>query len=774
MADYRHFIRKESDIPPLVDVVGVLSAFNLGADRYVLQMNPSGFAVGQEIMLSGFVANPLLNGVQKIIIVQIVQGRIFIELETPTVPPPDETGFAQRIDETTYREIFPLDIYRASILTEKAPNLEFGYRKKLSKRMLLTNIAVEGINDYSYFRDIETAGGCEDIEYIMKRFCSGAYETVLTGRFSIKDGEFVKDRCNFWVQPNYDDLYECLDSDIEFNILDTTPVVTTFYEGAGGPDYLFEFTRKFEDVLTFLVNNTCDKITQIVSDFFQINPLNVSDINYVTGEVNPYTEMTVSAKSDIKSPIPSNNATEAKITFKKFFEQLQFAFNVHYVIEGNVLRIEHESYFTKTLGLDLTHIKYDKYLVGTNKYTYDKDNMPLYEEWTMPDSGSIFRINYSEACSNSKEKKYVLDQLYTDLNKLINAPEQIKSLEGIVLFATRFNSGTSQYDILGTQNDELRLSTLVYKFFRHGRPQDNGTSDNYGEFVTITTKPNKIQPEINVPLCCSDTFNPNQYVKTSLGNGTVQSASLEKHSKLLSLNLKYGDINLTPIEPDDITGLQLWLKADVGITESGGAISLWEDQSGNNRDADQPNVTLRPNYVTGALNGLPVVRYDGTGETLQTIGFQIFPSKRGSIFIVNKGIYGMTNGYMFRGTDFDISWGNTGITNKYKNIARNTFYPSQGELDLMNNYYGWNGYLIFELIRTTNTNFNIYVSGRFMGALSLMDWTTINEEYNIGGGDLTGDIAEVIVYDKALSDVERFQVERHLSDKWALTMFHAL
>ena len=40
-----------------------------------------------------------------------------------------------------------------------------------------------------------------------------------------------------------------------------------------------------------------------------------------------------------------------------------------------------------------------------------------------------------------------------------------------------------------------------------------------------------------------------------------------------------------PAAAQNLPGLQLWLKADAGITTNLDGVSLWEDQSGNNRHA---------------------------------------------------------------------------------------------------------------------------------------------------------------------------------------------
>src|SRR5690606_35019884 len=58
-------------------------------------------------------------------------------------------------------------------------------------------------------------------------------------------------------------------------------------------------------------------------------------------------------------------------------------------------------------------------------------------------------------------------------------------------------------------------------------------------------------------------------------------------------------------------GLQVWLRADVGITLAGSnKVSQWNDQSGNGNHAVQGSSSRRPVFVSGTLNGKPVVQFE--------------------------------------------------------------------------------------------------------------------------------------------------------------------
>ena len=85
-------------------------------------------------------------------------------------------------------------------------------------------------------------------------------------------------------------------------------------------------------------------------------------------------------------------------------------------------------------------------------------------------------------------------------------------------------------------------------------------------------------------------------------------------------------------KPTDVTGLQLWLSSDTGITLNGGDVQQWADRSGNGKDATQPTVSDQPLFVPGVniLNGFPTVRFNGTSDRmLINSGLNI-----GSVFIV--------------------------------------------------------------------------------------------------------------------------------------------
>ncbi len=61
--------------------------------------------------------------------------------------------------------------------------------------------------------------------------------------------------------------------------------------------------------------------------------------------------------------------------------------------------------------------------------------------------------------------------------------------------------------------------------------------------------------------------------------------------------------------PSELSGLQGWYRADAGVTTVSGAVSQWNDQSGNAHHWSQATSANRPGYATNQINGLPAITF---------------------------------------------------------------------------------------------------------------------------------------------------------------------
>jgi hypothetical protein len=98
--------------------------------------------------------------------------------------------------------------------------------------------------------------------------------------------------------------------------------------------------------------------------------------------------------------------------------------------------------------------------------------------------------------------------------------------------------------------------------------------------------------------------------------------------------------------PLDIAGCQFWYDASqiVGLSDSD-PVATWLDLSGNVRHLLQVTGGKQPLYRTGIVNGLPIIRFDGSNDNLAATGFTLNqPSTMVAVFVQrmdpagNKGL----------------------------------------------------------------------------------------------------------------------------------------
>lgn len=239
------------------------------------------------------------------------------------------------------------------------------------------------------------------------------------------------------------------------------------------------------------------------------------------------------------------------------------------------------------------------------------------------------------------------------------------------------------------------------------------------------------------------------------------------------------------VNPASITGLQLWLDAADSATlfdaTSGGSlvaadggVARWEDKSGNARHATQSTSANRPARKTAVQGGKDVLRFDGSNDFLEGFSTPAGGNTRsvfavaklntsfGEMFQIGKGT---GNGFLIRagassGVAFvggDISTNNLTIPSTTLPVAT-TFLAAliQQSTTQITYYHNTTNYSI----TGTLSDFDMPNAGYFVGKAR-------NEPIDFT--PWTGDIAEIIVYNTALSNTNRALVETYLMSKWGIT-----
>ncbi|WP_437723085.1 carboxypeptidase regulatory-like domain-containing protein [Sorangium sp. So ce861] len=245
------------------------------------------------------------------------------------------------------------------------------------------------------------------------------------------------------------------------------------------------------------------------------------------------------------------------------------------------------------------------------------------------------------------------------------------------------------------------------------------------------------------------------------GDGSIDSADLS----LAVANLGACDPNAPPASSSaPPAGMKLWLRADTGVTASAGKVSSWQDQSGNGLNGTMAVASRQPSLVASALSGKPVIRFDGAqslGITspIQPATFTIFivgkNSKTSEGFSIILGPGGSTPNNQFR-------WENgsqallVGIGNGMP-IIRTTIGDTRAYHALSARYDGAT-MAVFRDGRPISTHSFATTGPWVLGQIGA--WYSSDF--------MVGDLAELLVYDTALSETDRSSVNSYLRDKYAL------
>jgi autotransporter-associated beta strand protein len=231
--------------------------------------------------------------------------------------------------------------------------------------------------------------------------------------------------------------------------------------------------------------------------------------------------------------------------------------------------------------------------------------------------------------------------------------------------------------------------------------------------------------------------------------------------------------------PSVVGARQVWFKADAitGLA-SGTTVSTWSDASGNGYNAGASSSA--PTYVTGAINGLPVVRFSKASSTCMTFSrpvqddFTIMLVCQSSQNDQGTSLYffggaGLVNGEQGGVVnDFGITFNASG------QVVAGTGNPDTSIASGAGFNDGQPHLVTFK--RTKNTGaIVLYVDGTQAGTKTggtqslTAPAQLVLGAVTTGGNYLTGDLAEVSIYKAALPDADRIGEENALKCKYGLS-----
>ena len=230
----------------------------------------------------------------------------------------------------------------------------------------------------------------------------------------------------------------------------------------------------------------------------------------------------------------------------------------------------------------------------------------------------------------------------------------------------------------------------------------------------------------------------------------------------------------------------LWLRADAGVTQSSYAVSAWASQgSVAGVSATQSTGAAKPTLVPGALNGRPVLRFDG-GDYLEiaynasldpasalTIAYVCRSTTTSRVVIGRPYAATHTDPYFnwliyHAGTATDVSMRVNASDVYVSNLA--TAVPTANAWLAPAGYiYTLNG-----SARKLRRN-GVQVGATQSGAtISYTNNVGLRIGGNaVGGEGLVGDIAEVMLFNSVLSDASVALVERYFAAKYGFSLWGA-
>ncbi len=235
-------------------------------------------------------------------------------------------------------------------------------------------------------------------------------------------------------------------------------------------------------------------------------------------------------------------------------------------------------------------------------------------------------------------------------------------------------------------------------------------------------------------------------------------------------------VTIIETPPIPTTGLVVWLRADAGVTvDASGNVSNWTDLSGTSHHASQSTASARPHLNATALNGAPGVTFNGSSNFLSIptalssfgAGVTMLVVAKPTAVINYNRILDFGNG---QGVN-NLILCRKGTTNTINWIA---FTPSGSTTLDGTDLLTLSQYKLFAGAQNAAAA-QLFVNGALAASGSGAAPANVALSSNLIGksnwsGDplFQGEIAEILVYSRLLSESERQQVENYLNQKYLL------
>ena len=219
--------------------------------------------------------------------------------------------------------------------------------------------------------------------------------------------------------------------------------------------------------------------------------------------------------------------------------------------------------------------------------------------------------------------------------------------------------------------------------------------------------------------------------------------------------------------PLDISNGSAWFRADSGVdTKPSGNVELWTDGFGTGSDLAQTTNSDRPLFVASDpnFNNKPVIRFDGVSEFMATPAFSADLSQPNTMFVVCRMI-DLDSGIKYLVDGIELT--KRHLFNVHIDSGRP--WSAFAGAELKGSNADTNTHI--HAIRFNTTNSGYYLGGGSVdasGDIGSFDLSGLTVGSNFANSNFTNvDVAEIILYDKLVSDSEMNQIGRYLGNRYA-------
>ncbi len=224
----------------------------------------------------------------------------------------------------------------------------------------------------------------------------------------------------------------------------------------------------------------------------------------------------------------------------------------------------------------------------------------------------------------------------------------------------------------------------------------------------------------------------------------------------------------------DVEASQLW--QDSARTTVAGAdadvVGAWDDLSGNDHHIIQATTANKPTLRLNVLNSRPIIRFDGTDDSLQDAAFPDFGDNYTAFFVATFSSDGIGDGS--QGV-FDVS--NGAATKGFKFYHAGAIFYVVRDAAATKTVFGGNsrdGVARLNSMHNTSTEIELWTNGVSEGTKA---YTSPNpntlDQLDVGRNIAAswffwGDLSTLIIFNRTLTDAERDSVVTILNNQYGV------